>query len=173
MAARKTQTAKKATRKATPAKSAKKTTAKQSPAKKVMRKATKTVKMLKKPLKKMVKKAQAKLSLVKTSPISVGNKPFTKGQLLSTIADQTGVARKEVELVLNAMTKVIHAHLKKQGPESFTWPGVLKIVVVKKPPVAARWGTNPFTGDRMQFKAKPASRKVRVRPLKGLKEMAV
>lgn len=173
MAARKTQTTKKVARKTSLAKSTKKATAKQSPVKKVIRKAVKTVKALKKPLKKAIRKTQTKLSLVKPSPVSVGKKPFTKGQLLSAISEQTGVSRKEVELVLSTTTKVIHAHLKKGGPECFTWPGVLKIIVVKKPAVAARWGTNPFTGDKMQFKAKPASRKVKVRPLKGLKEMAV
>jgi nucleoid DNA-binding protein len=169
MAARKTQTAKKTTRKASAKPAVKKTTAKAS--------ARKAVKSIKKPLKRASsassakRKSQTKLSLVKSAAISVGNKPFTKGQLLTCIAEQTGVSRKEVDLVLSCMPKIIQAHLKKQGPECFTWPGLLKIVVVKKPATKARWGTNPFTGEQMEFKAKPASRKPRVRALKALKEM--
>jgi len=43
--------------------------------------------------------------------------------------------------------------------------------VVKKPATKAREGVNPFTGEKMVFKAKPASKKVRVMPLKNLKTM--
>lgn len=50
-------------------------------------------------------------------------------------------------------------------------PGLLKMKVVKKPATKARQGTNPFTGEQMMFKAKPASKKVRVMPLKSLKAM--
>lgn len=181
MAARKTQAAKKTTRKVSASKpAAKKATAKAVAKKTTARKAAavKSVKAVKKPVKKVSsisakKKSPAKLSLVKPASISVGNKAFTKGQLLSTISEQTGVARKEVELVMSSMAHIIHAHLKKQGPESFTWPGILKILVVKKPATAAKWGTNPFTGEPMQYKAKPASRKIKIRALKGLKAMAL
>lgn len=176
MAARKTQTAKKTTRKLTSVKASAKATTKRTPAKKTSaRKAVKSAK----PAKTVKKAASAKsksnpkLSLVKTSPISVGNKPFTKGQLVSTISDQTGIMKKEVELVLNAVSKVIHAHLKKQGPESFAWPGLFKIVVAKKPATPEKWGVNPFTKEKMKFKAKPASRRVKIRALKGLKEMVL
>ena len=50
-------------------------------------------------------------------------------------------------------------------------PGLCKMVVKKKPATKARKGINPFTGEEMMFKAKPASKTVRVRPLKNLKEM--
>ena len=51
-------------------------------------------------------------------------------------------------------------------------PRLMKIVVVQKPAVPAHTGINPFTKQPMTFKAKPARRVVRVRPLKALKEMA-
>ena len=43
--------------------------------------------------------------------------------------------------------------------------------MAKKPATKAREGVNPFTGEKMMFKAKPASRKVRALPLKSLKSM--
>ena len=47
----------------------------------------------------------------------------------------------------------------------------MKIRVVKKPATKARKGINPFTGQEMVFKAKPARKAVKVTPLKGLKDM--
>jgi hypothetical protein len=41
---------------------------------------------------------------------------------------------------------------------------------VKKPATKARKGTNPFTGEPMIFKAKPASKSVRARPVKACKD---
>ena len=64
---------------------------------------------------------------------------------------------------------MIKKSLKSNG--LFTMPGLLKMKVVKKPATKAREGINPFTGEKMMFKAKPASKKVRVMPLKSLKAM--
>ncbi|HET9843360.1 MAG TPA: HU family DNA-binding protein [Gammaproteobacteria bacterium] len=111
-------------------------------------------------------------SIKKTGPIQVGKKPYTKSELIRTIAEQTGLNRKHIQAVLESMSSIINAHLKKHGPESFSLPGLFKIMVVNKPATPARWGVNPFTGEKMKFKAKPATRKVKIRPLKGLKEMA-
>ncbi len=126
--------------------------------------------------KRAVKRATAKKAVSHSAkasgPISVGRKPFTKSEFISSISAQTGVARKEVVSVLETIAKIIDAHLQKQGPEIFSWPGMLKIKVVKKPATKARQGVNPFTGETMMFKAKPASRRVKVLPLKQLKEMA-
>ncbi len=126
--------------------------------------------------KRAVKRATTKKAAGSTKasggPISVGRKPFTKSEFVSTISAQTGVARKEVVSVLETIARIIDAHLQKQGPEIFSWPGMLKIKVVKKPATKARQGVNPFTGETMTFKAKPASRRVKVLPLKQLKEMA-
>jgi nucleoid DNA-binding protein len=67
------------------------------------------------------------------------------------------------------MTTVAKKELKSKG--TLQIPGFVKIKVVKKPATKARVGTNPFTGEQMTFKAKPASKAVRVRPVKALKEL--
>jgi nucleoid DNA-binding protein len=52
----------------------------------------------------------------------------------------------------------------------FLVPGFAKFVVIKKPATKARKGTNPFTGEPMTFKAKPARKIVRARPVKAAKD---
>ena len=62
--------------------------------------------------------------------------------------------------------------MKKSSAGEFTVPGLMKLIVKSKPAKKARKGINPFTGEEMTFKAKPAQRVVKVRTLKKLKEMA-
>ncbi len=69
--------------------------------------------------------------------------------------------------MFDSLNVVIKKSLKSNGV--FTLPGLAKMKVVKKPATKAREGVNPFTGEKMVFKAKPASKKVRVMPLKNLK----
>lgn len=104
----------------------------------------------------------------KASPI---REPLTKSQLLSTIADNTGLAKKDVAAVFDELGDVIHRHLKKRGAGQCTIPGLMKIKTTRKPATKARKGINPFTGEETIFKAKPARTVVKVQPLKGLKEM--
>ncbi len=106
-------------------------------------------------------------------PSKSGNsagKLTTKSDAFSYIADKTGLAKKEIGAVFEALTGLIKRDLKK-GPGAFTVPGLMKIKVVKKPATKARKGTNPFTGEEMMFKAKPARNVVKVQAMKGLKEM--
>ncbi|MEI7954849.1 MAG: HU family DNA-binding protein [Verrucomicrobiota bacterium] len=98
---------------------------------------------------------------------------LTKTQILDQIADSTGLVRKQVAAVLESLTEVIEAHVKKNAVGEFVLPGLLKISTVRKPAVKARKGINPFTKEEVTFKAKPASTAVKVRPLKKLKDMAV
>ena len=56
------------------------------------------------------------------------------------------------------------------SPLSVGVPGLLKLTVAKKPATKERKGVNPFTGEEMVFKAKPASRRVKILALKGLKD---
>ena len=98
--------------------------------------------------------------------------PFTKSQLLSTIADNTGLTKKDVAAVMDELTVIIGRHLKKRGAGQFTVPGLMKIKTVRKPKTSARKGINPFTGEETTFKAKPARTMVKVQPLKNLKDMA-
>jgi len=118
------------------------------------------------------KKTTAAKATVNAGRITVGNKPYSKSEFLSALAEQTGVSRKDVSAVVSVIPSIIGAHLKQKGPEAFSWPGLFKILVVKKKATKARSGVNPFTGEPTVFKAKPASRKVKIRPLKQLKEMA-
>ncbi len=97
--------------------------------------------------------------------------PITKSQLISTIAETTNLSRKDVTAVISELSGVIEGHLKKNGAGIFTLPGVLKMKVVRKPATKARKGVNPFTGQEMMFKAKPARNVVKILPLKAVKEM--
>jgi len=96
-----------------------------------------------------------------------------KTQMLQQIADSTELSRKQVQAVLDELTNIIEGHIKKKGIGEFVLPGLLKITTVKKPATKARKGINPFTGEEVTFKAKPASTSVKVRPLKKLKEFAL
>ena len=97
--------------------------------------------------------------------------PMTKAQLISAVADESGLTRKQVADVMTALSGQIQRHVKKRGPGSFTLPGLLKIRTVRKPARRARRGINPFTGEETTFAAKPAHTVVKVLPLKGLKDM--
>lgn len=148
---------------------AKKKSAKRKPAKKTVAKR----KGAKKASKKAVSRATAKRASSRSmGSVSVGRKPFSKSQFVGTICEHTGLARKDVTCVLESISCIVNAHVQKSGPEMFSWPGLFKIIVVKKPATKARQGINPFTGESMMFKAKPASRRVKIRPLKQLKDMA-
>ena len=91
----------------------------------------------------------------------------TKSEILAHIAKDTDLSRKQVGAVFESLHGIIKKSLK--GAGLFTLPGLLKMKVVKRPATKAREGVNPFTGEKMVFKAKPASKKVRVQPLKSLK----
>ena len=99
-------------------------------------------------------------------------KPATKSEVLSSIAQTTDLARKQVASVFDALSGLVKAAVGKKGPGVFAVPGLMKITVVQKPAVRARKGINPFTKQEQMFKAKPARRVIKVRPLKGLKDMA-
>jgi DNA-binding protein HU-beta len=93
----------------------------------------------------------------------------TKSEVLTHVSKETGLSRKQVGSVFDSLSGVIKKSLR--GGGLFTLPGLLKMKVVKKPATKAREGVNPFTGEKMMFKAKPASKKVRCLPLKSLKAM--
>ena len=105
--------------------------------------------------------------MAKTSP-----KAMTKSEVFRTISEDTGLTRKEVSAVFDSLSGLIKKNLNgRSAPGIFTVPGLMKIKVVKKPATKARKGINPFTGEEMMFKAKPASKGVKVLALKGLKDM--
>lgn len=99
-------------------------------------------------------------------------KPPTKSEIYRHIAEDTGLTRKDVGAVFDSLGGLIKQNLGGRGaPGLFTIPSLLKMRVVKKPAVKARMGINPFTGEETMFKAKPASKGVKVAALKGLKDM--
>jgi DNA-binding protein HU-beta len=97
------------------------------------------------------------------------NSAPTKSEVMAQISKDTELSRKQVGAVFDSLSGIIKKSLR--GGGLFTMPGLLKMKVVKKPATKAREGVNPFTGEKMMFKAKPASKKVRVMPLKNLKAM--
>ncbi|WP_025770406.1 HU family DNA-binding protein [Thioalkalivibrio sp. HK1] len=107
--------------------------------------------------------------MAKTPALKV---PLTKTQLVSEIATNTELTKQQVAGVIDELGNQIKRHVEKKGPGTFTMPGLLKIKTVRKPATKARKGVNPFNGEPMEFKAKPAHTTVKIQPLKGLKEMA-
>jgi DNA-binding protein HU-beta len=93
---------------------------------------------------------------------------MTKAQLIEKIAAENQVAKKDVKGLLETLAAIGYKELKKTG--MFLVPGFAKFVVIKKPATKARKGTNPFTGEPMMFKAKPARKIVRARPVKAAKD---
>jgi nucleoid DNA-binding protein len=97
---------------------------------------------------------------------------LTKSALVAHLSDAAAVAAKDVRALLAALEETIRASISKKGPRTFVLPGVLKITAVAVPAKKARKGINPFTGEATVFKAKPATVKVKVRPMKKLKDAA-
>ena len=127
------------------------------------------------PTKKM-KKAVAmrpvsKLDLTKPLKVSASAKPRSKSDVFGTIAEHVSVHRRDVAAVFHALGSLIKADLSKHGAGVFKVPGMMRITVTRKPATPARPGINPFTKEQVMFKAKPARNVVRVRPLRGLKDM--
>ena len=130
----------------------------------------------KKTVKKTVakKKAVAKKAPVKKAlPTTAIKAAMNKSQSITYITENTGLSKKEVTSVFDTLGNLMHRHLKKNAAGEFTLPGLMKCTVKRKPATKARKGVNPFTGEEMMFKAKPARNVVKVRPLKKLKEMVL
>jgi nucleoid DNA-binding protein len=124
----------------------------------------------KKPLKKSprtpAKKAAPKAA---TTPVK---SVLSKSALVHHLAGTSGAAAKDVRAVIAALEETIRASISKKGPRTFVLPGILKITAVAVPAKKARKGINPFTGEETVFRAKPATVKVKVRPMKKLKDAA-
>jgi nucleoid DNA-binding protein len=118
------------------------------------------------------KKVAAKKAAAPAKRISTIKEAMTKSAMMGAIADDTGLAKKDVSAVFDSLSNIINGHVKKGGAGTCTVPGLMKIKTVRKPATKARKGTNPFTGEEMMFKAKPARTVVKVLPLKALKDMA-
>lgn len=113
-----------------------------------------------------------KATATKKTTAQVAKRPTTKSETLNFISEKTGLTKKDVGTVFDTLAVLMKRDLKgRGGPGVYTIPGLMKVKVVRKPATKARKGTNPFTGEEMMFKAKPARNVVKILPLKGLKEM--
>jgi nucleoid DNA-binding protein len=117
---------------------------------------------------KSVKKAAAKAP---SKPKAI-TEPLGKSGLVTHLSESTGVATRDVRNLLGALEDAVAGSLGKKGAGSFTLPGLLKITTVKVPAKPKRKGINPFTKEEQWFAAKPATTKIKVRPLKKLKDAA-
>lgn len=121
--------------------------------------------------KKTAKKAAAPASAPHFK-FAKADKPRSKSEVFAQISDATSVSKKDVKHVFDALTAMIGNDLKKTGPQAFNVPGLMKIVVQRKPATKGGMKANPFKpGEMMEVKPRPARNVVKVRPLKSLKEM--
>ena len=99
-------------------------------------------------------------------------KPMAKSDLYAAIAESTGLSRKQVGSVFEALVAVLGREVSKKGPGVLALPGLLKIQKVVKPATKGGTKPNPFKpGEMMVVKARPARSVVKIRALKSLKDM--
>jgi len=127
------------------------------------------------------KKARGKKAPVKKAPVAktapskkvtAVRERFSKTQIISELAANSDLTRKQVNTLLTELATLVERHVKKRSVGEFVLAGLIKIHTVKRPAKKAYTGTNPFTGKETTFKARPASVAVKVHALKGLKDMA-
>ena len=129
---------------------------------------------VKKPISKVKRKSSGNGKIaVKTATkkIPAIKEPLSKIGVIKTIAEATGMNKKEVGNVFECLSQLIEKHIKKGGPGVFVMPGIAKIKVVDKKARKERKGINPFTGQEIMIKAKPAYKTIKIKPLKKLKEI--
>ncbi|NRB39518.1 MAG: HU family DNA-binding protein [Pseudomonadales bacterium] len=124
------------------------------------------------------KKAPAKKVVAKAAPVrkmpAISSR-YSKTQILTEIAENTDLSKKDVAAVLEELGVLIERHVKKRSCGEFVLPGLLKVEAKKKPARKAQKNVpNPFKpGETMDIAAKPASIQIKVKPLKKLKDMAL
>jgi DNA-binding protein HU-beta len=108
--------------------------------------------------------------MIRTYGENMAAKLMTKSELIQKIAEKHGesITRKDVKGVIESLAEIGYKELKKTG--AFVVPGFAKFVVVKKPATKARKGINPFTKEPTVFKAKPARKIIKARPVKATKD---
>ncbi len=97
-------------------------------------------------------------------------KRMSKSQFVATLAEKSGITKKQASAALKSMSEMVAHQLGKHGPGEILIPGLLKLNVVIKPATPEREGINPFTKEPTIFKAKPARKIVKARPVKALKD---
>jgi hypothetical protein len=124
----------------------------------------------------VAKKAAApavKKPVAAAAPLKPIKDSFTKASLTAHLAERSGVEPKAAKALLAALEETVLASIHKKGAKEFTLPGLLKVVAQDVPAKKKRFGKDPFTGQDKWFAAKPASVRLKVRPLKKLKDAAL
>jgi len=98
------------------------------------------------------------------------NTRMNKTQFVTTLAEKTGLNKKQATSVLDTINTIVAQQLGRRGPGEVLIPGLLKLRVVDKPATPQHQGVNPFTKEPMTYKARAAHRVIRVRPLKALQD---
>jgi nucleoid DNA-binding protein len=95
---------------------------------------------------------------------------MTKSQFVTSLADKSGLNKKQASSALDTINAMVAQQLGKRGPGEVLIPGLLKLNVIEKPATRKHEGVNPFTKEPMTYQAKPARKVIKVRPLKALKD---
>jgi nucleoid DNA-binding protein len=126
----------------------------------------------KKAAKKPAPKKAAKAAKAAPAAIKPIKEVLSKSELAKHLAEAAGVDTKAAKAVLAALEATVLGAVSKKGAQQFVLPGLLKVTSVAVPAKAKRFGKDPFTGQDRWFPAKPASVKIKARPLKKLKDAA-
>jgi nucleoid DNA-binding protein len=97
-------------------------------------------------------------------------KRMSKSQFVTALAEKSGLNKKQTASALSAIQAIVAQQLGQRGPGEVLIPGLLRLNVVNKPATLQHEGVNPFTKEPMTYKAKPARKVIKVRPLKALKD---
>jgi nucleoid DNA-binding protein len=108
---------------------------------------------------------------VAVKPLKSIDKVYNNTEIARYLSTYCDIDLKTAKSVLAELTNLMELHLGKKGPGIFKIAGLFKASKVLKPATKARKGRNPLTGEEMMFKAKPASKKVKIQALKNLKEL--
>jgi nucleoid DNA-binding protein len=127
----------------------------------------------------MAKKAAPKAAESKPAPAAPAEKPaakaaakaITKAEIYTHLSEKSGLTKKQVASIFEALGGAVGSALGKKGSGLFVIPGMVKLKVVRKPATKAKQGINPFTKQPLTIKAKPARNVVKAVPLKALKDL--
>lgn len=87
---------------------------------------------------------------------------MSKSQVMASLAEKTGLAKKDVVKLMEAMTEMAYKEVKSAG--EFVVPGIGKLVKVHR---KERTGRNPATGQEIKI---PAKTVVKFRVAKAAKD---
>jgi nucleoid DNA-binding protein len=100
----------------------------------------------------------------------MSNKRLSKSQFVTTVAEKSGLNKKQTTSALDTINAIVAQQLGKRGPGEVLIPGLLKLNIVDKPATRKHEGINPFTKEPMTYKAKAARKVIKVRALRALKD---